>query len=306
MQTYEEFINNILKTRGRFNCGEEYYERHHIIPRCCDGTDDEGNLIDLYAREHFEAHRLLALENPHNDGLTYAWFLMSFGQNQGKNTHIVTPEEYEEAKRAFSRMHSQRMTGENNPMYGRTHSQEARNKIRASRIGKYTGEDNPNYGVHPSEDVIKIIRYKAKARLQNPENNPMYGKHHTEESRRKMGESRKGKYCGENSPMYGKHHTDESKNKMSESRKGKIPYNKGKPMSEYQKKKLSEARKGKYCNGDGPRARKVVRLSDLKIYDCGRSAAKDNNMSPSTLCNRCKQQNDFMYYDEYLITQQND
>ena len=134
----------------------------------------------------------------------------------------------------------------------------------------------------------------------------MYGKHLTEEAKRKIGESRKGRYCGENNPMYGKHYSEEVKKRMGESHKGQVPYNKGKPMSEAQKKKLSEAKKGKYSGKDSPRARKVIRLSDLKIYDYGRLAAKDNNMTPSTMCNRCKQQNGFMYYDEYLITQQND
>ena len=61
---YREFIDNILQTRGRFNCGDEYHERHHITPKCMSGANDENNLIDLFAREHFEAHRLLALDNP--------------------------------------------------------------------------------------------------------------------------------------------------------------------------------------------------------------------------------------------------
>lgn len=64
--TYQNFINNILNTRGRFNCGKEYHERHHIIPKCLNGTNDKNNLIDLYAKEHFIAHKLLALENPNN------------------------------------------------------------------------------------------------------------------------------------------------------------------------------------------------------------------------------------------------
>ena len=71
--TYEEFIQNILKTRGRFECGDEYHERHHIVPKCMGGTDEEDNLIDLFAREHFMAHKLLALENRDNDKLVYAW-----------------------------------------------------------------------------------------------------------------------------------------------------------------------------------------------------------------------------------------
>ena len=53
--TYEEFIQNILDTRGRFACGDEYHERHHIVPRCMDGSNNRENLIDLYAREHFVA-----------------------------------------------------------------------------------------------------------------------------------------------------------------------------------------------------------------------------------------------------------
>ena len=57
--TYKEFIDNILETRGRFGC-EGYKERHHIIPKCMGGTNDETNLIDLYAREHFDAHKMLA------------------------------------------------------------------------------------------------------------------------------------------------------------------------------------------------------------------------------------------------------
>jgi hypothetical protein len=31
--TYQEFIDNILNTRGRFSCGNEYHERHHIKPK---------------------------------------------------------------------------------------------------------------------------------------------------------------------------------------------------------------------------------------------------------------------------------
>lgn len=93
--TYREFIENILNTRGRFNF-DNIYERHHILPKCLGGTDDENNLIDLYPKEHYEAHRLLALENPNENKLTYAWHMMSIMGNVK-----VTTEEYEEARIAF-------------------------------------------------------------------------------------------------------------------------------------------------------------------------------------------------------------
>ena len=58
----------------------------------------------------------------------------------------------------------------------------------------------------------------------------------TEESKRKISESKKGK----KNPNYGKHPSDETRKKMSESHKG----HKGIPFSDEHKKKISEARKG--------------------------------------------------------------
>ena len=46
---------------------------------------------------------------------------------------------------------------------------------------------------------------------------------------------------GENHPLYGKHHSEETKKKLSESLKGR----KGKPLNEKQRKAISEAHKGK-------------------------------------------------------------
>lgn len=59
------------------------------------------------------------------------------------------------------------------------------------------------------------------------------GKQHSEETKKKMSEARKG----EKHPMYGKKHSEEAKKKMSEAKKCK-------PKSEEHKKKLSENMKG--------------------------------------------------------------
>ena len=99
---YREFIDTILRTRGRFSCGDEYHERHHITPKCMSGANDENNLIDLFAREHFEAHRLLALDNPENEKLVYAWWNMCSFPGSAKKREKVTPEEYEEARKAYA------------------------------------------------------------------------------------------------------------------------------------------------------------------------------------------------------------
>lgn len=68
------------------------------------------------------------------------------------------------------------------------------------------------YNIQPKVESITItddILEKFKG-----ENHPMYGKHHTNESKLKMSQSKKGKYTGVNSAWYGKHHTEESKNKI--------------------------------------------------------------------------------------------
>ena len=48
------------------------------------------------------------------------------------------------------------------------------------------------------------------------ENNGMCGRKHTEESKRKMSENKKGKYCGEDSPLYGKQFSEKHKKHLSE------------------------------------------------------------------------------------------
>ena len=64
---------------------------------------------------------------------------------------------------------------------------------------------------------------------------PFYGKHHSEETRKKLSEARKG----EKNPNYGKHLSEETRKKLSEAHKGKH-------LSEETRKKISEANKGKH------------------------------------------------------------
>ena len=91
--TYDEFINNILSTRGRNGCGENYHEEHHIIPKCMGGANDKDNLIDLFADEHFIAHKLLAFENPENDSLQRAFSTMAHVRRHGRK-YSVSEEDY--------------------------------------------------------------------------------------------------------------------------------------------------------------------------------------------------------------------
>ena len=106
MDHYKKFILNIIINRGRFAIPDgEYKERHHIIPQCMGGSDDEENLVDLLLREHIVAHKLLADIYPSCGDVQYAFWMMC---NCREYDDVVTPAEYEEARKRFQ--------GENNPM----------------------------------------------------------------------------------------------------------------------------------------------------------------------------------------------
>lgn len=208
MVAYNEFIQNILNTRGRFACGDEYHERHHIVPRCCDGTNDKDNLIDLFPKEHFVAHKLLAEENPDNSGIVFAYGCMAWAKNSLQERYKITADEYEAAKIKFSKLMSENAKArfadpENNPMYD---------------VHRF-GQDNPMFGRHHSESSRKMIGEKSKERFANPEDHPMYGTHPSDETIQKMKENH-ADFRGEKHPMYGKRHTEESRKKMSNSHKG--------------------------------------------------------------------------------------
>jgi len=62
---YQEIYNNLInRALSRVNKG--YVEKHHIVPQCLGGTDDESNLVYLTLEEHFVAHQLLAKIHPTN------------------------------------------------------------------------------------------------------------------------------------------------------------------------------------------------------------------------------------------------
>lgn len=106
-------------------------------------------------------------------------------------------------------------------------------------IGEY-------YGV-PASDLI-FITHSYHSKLHNKlkdhhigSSNPMFGKHHSEEAKKKMSLRHKGR----DTWMKGKHHSAESRKKISEKMKGKPSWMKGKHHSAETRIKISESHKGK-------------------------------------------------------------
>ena len=115
-------------------------------------------------------------------------------------------------------------------------------------------------------------------RNNSGENHPMFGKHHSEESRKKTSEALKG----ENNPFYGKGYLISGENH----------YFYGQTMSEEQRNKISETRinnevaKGK----NNPMAKAVICITTMEIFDTAKEGAeyyKDYKASRSGISQCC-------------------
>lgn len=102
---YEKMYENLIETRNnRILDEKEYYEKHHIIPKCLGGSDKKENLIHLTAKEHFIAHHLLykcAKDKNEQIKLGYAIIFLCYG-NEKQTKKKITARQYEIAKKILS------------------------------------------------------------------------------------------------------------------------------------------------------------------------------------------------------------
>lgn len=107
-------------------------------------------------------------------------------------------------------------------------SEETKRKISASRKGR------PGTA-HSKEHILKM------SELHKGENNPFYGRKHSDKTKEKWKRSRT---C-ENHPMHGRKHSKETKEHWSKIRKGRPAHNKGSTHSDKTKQRLSEVAKNR-------------------------------------------------------------
>jgi hypothetical protein len=98
---YQRIYNQLIergKVRNLTNRKETYFERHHIVPRCMNGTNDKSNLVNLTAREHFLCHWLLHRIYPNNTSLSHSFFMLSTTKASKRKLFIPSSRAYAEAK----------------------------------------------------------------------------------------------------------------------------------------------------------------------------------------------------------------
>lgn len=165
-----------------------YYEKHHIIPKCVGGSDEDGNFVLLTAREHYLAHMLLWKIHPNEDKLVMAAYLMC-KRRKGAGGKIeiqtgINSREYAKLREAYCLALSEQNKGEGNAFYGKKHSQETKDKILKTKIakgmarrpedrikilkGKRLGERHHMWGNSHPPELIEQIRQSNLARNVQP------------------------------------------------------------------------------------------------------------------------------------------
>ena len=112
----------------------------------------------------------------------------------------------------------------------------------------YTKDDLVRMNMYynrPYYELIFLIPAEHRRLHMEGKNHPFYGKHHSEDTKRKLSEANKGKHLSEDAKRKmseankGKHLSEDTRRKISESKKGKY-------HSEETRRKISESKKGKH------------------------------------------------------------
>ena len=145
---YKKIYDTLCERGKERNTDEdEYYEIHHIIPKCMGGTNDKTNLTHLTYREHFLCHWLLHRIYPSHKKLQYAFHVMTLDK-YGHRVSSYTPSsrQLEETKLAYISART-----------GSKHSKETRQKISEATRGRV----GPNKGkLASSESKNKMSEAK--------------------------------------------------------------------------------------------------------------------------------------------------
>ena len=166
---YQRVYNNIIQ-QALTRKISGYFEKHHIIPKCMGGSDEQNNLCDLTAREHYICHVLLVKMYPANTKLLYAWNMMN-NMSDGAckyNKRYYKSKKYATLKQAFSKARSK-------DRIGFKHKEETKIKIRLANKGKISKLKNRTYeDIHGCEKAQQLkanrsVSAKNRSDYNDPE-----------------------------------------------------------------------------------------------------------------------------------------
>jgi YHS domain-containing protein len=164
-----------------------YVEAHHIIPKSIIKND---NTVYLTAREHYVCHLLLPkmLVGAEKRKMMLALHRLVFGNKHNNIIYVKNSNAYEKVKLKCSEYLSER-----NTIYWNSLTAEEKSLMRA-------GENNSMFGKKQKQSTKQLIGQKAKERLKDKTRHPLYGVGHSEETKKRISESKKG--CNDGKAWY--------------------------------------------------------------------------------------------------------
>ena len=211
MSNYTYMVTN--KLNGKVYVGSHSWDGEGLDPNYYGSGTAITRAVKKYGKENFQVEVL--------------YYYDTIEECRADEERILTEYDVKNCPHSYNCKNSaigftsEDVKGKNNPMYGRT------------------GEKHPFYGKTRTEETRNKISQAIK------------GKTHTEDTRNKISQANKGRtrteetrnkisqaLRGEKHPFYGRTHTADSKKKMSQAKKGI-------PRTEEHRNKISQALKGK-------------------------------------------------------------
>lgn len=178
---YDKIYKSLCEKVASRDVSGAYTEKHHVVPKCLGGSNRSHNLVRLFPREHYFAHKLLCRIYPNNLKLAFA--LVCMGSKGAKSAvgHIATSRDYENSRIRFSEL-----LKEQHPKKGKKLSEERRREI-SEKSPRLSGKEHPMYGKRHKESSKALM--SNNAHRTSGEDHPMFGVKHTEETRKKMSDA---------------------------------------------------------------------------------------------------------------------
>lgn len=251
---YEKHYTLLIeKGKVENNSDKVYYEKHHIVPRCMGGTDDETNLVKLLPEQHCLAHLLLVKMYPEVTKLVYAantlynvaknnkqygWIKRKFSENE-RLSKTGVPRSKESCIKQSETLKQQYQNGKVNNATGTTISDWHKEQISKANLGKeipIKSRSSLEGYILRFGEVEGLIRYKQDSLKKSITLESMILKYGVEigtSKYNKLCETRSSSQKGSNNAFFNKTHSEETKQLISQKQKensgsrGKIWVNNG-------------------------------------------------------------------------------
>ena len=180
---YSKWYFNIISSAQARTEDLVYFEKHHILPKSLGGKNNKENLVNLTAREHFICYRLLTKmvsTTKHKYQMWNAFSCMLYRENSSQQRYQISSKKFETIKKAGADIKSQLWSGENNPMYNKTHSAESREKMKIAATGRIRSDEY-------KENLSNSLKNKPKSKKHKANMKASAAKRWTLEAREQWG-----------------------------------------------------------------------------------------------------------------------